>query len=219
MNNPRDMIELQNAMYKRRHEWNNQLAPISNWSSGKPDDIRRYWGWNEVPVNSTAIADHNNWDAVIVKLPANICKVANGTMDNATCLDSDARKNLETDLQFFVSKQHLKIGAAHLDEKPGSNVVFVREFQIGLDHWEREFFCANWTSPSKRFRIVHLTDAEHGKSACYTDAANITTVIPLASVPEAIAEADGEGVNSDVSTLYEEALANIKELATEFITV
>jgi len=177
MNNPRDMINLQNAMYKRRHDWNNQVAPMSCWTSGRMEDVRRYWGWNEVLVNASAIANPSSWDALIVKLPANICDAANGTLDNATCLDADAQTQLETDLQFFVSNKYVKTGDAKITTKPGSSIVFVRETQADTDQWEREFFCSNWTSPSQKFRIVHNASAGNNTWSCYLDLSNGTAMV------------------------------------------
>lgn len=102
VNNPRDMIQLQNAMWYLSMWWSNQLEPTSHWSTADPTSMRpsptesrtslpcsslslalpspsplslagSYWGWNEVPVTGEAMDDPANWDAIVLKLPAAIC--------------------------------------------------------------------------------------------------------------------------------------------------
>jgi len=72
--NPRDMIELQNQIYWKANEWNNQLSPASTWAANDDAQNRRYWGWNEVPVSRGAMIDPMNWDSIIIKLPAHVCQ-------------------------------------------------------------------------------------------------------------------------------------------------
>merc|ERR1712135_111205 len=64
VNNPRDMINLQNALYAQRQIWNNQLVPTSSWDTGSSAEDRKYWGWNEVPADASFLTDPTNWDTV-----------------------------------------------------------------------------------------------------------------------------------------------------------
>ena len=86
MNNPRDMITLQNALWLNREQWSNQQTPISNWGSD-PASLRVYWGWNEVPVDRK-IDDPSNWDAIFIKLPAGLCPSRG---DSVSCLINGAQ--------------------------------------------------------------------------------------------------------------------------------
>jgi len=70
VNNVRDMISMQNAIYDARGRWNNHKAPLADTTA---DADRRYWGWNEVPVTRTFVDEAKNWDAVMIKLPAQLC--------------------------------------------------------------------------------------------------------------------------------------------------
>merc|ERR1712012_658917 len=69
--NFRDLIHLQNKIYQSRYTWNNQLIPQATWGNDASED-RKYWGWNEIPLDRNAVHDFNNWDAVMVKLPGNL---------------------------------------------------------------------------------------------------------------------------------------------------
>merc|ERR1712183_1230758 len=94
VNNPRDMINIQNAYYWARASWNNGLAPYGDGSEGTSDADRKYWGWNEIPV-STDIDNPENWDAVIIKLPANLCDYDDfGMTDSVACLGEKAQSHL-----------------------------------------------------------------------------------------------------------------------------
>merc|ERR1712072_1146114 len=66
VNNPRDMIKLQNALWYTSGDWLNYKAPYG----GSPTP--HYWGWNEVPVSKDIVDNPNNWDAVMIKLPASV---------------------------------------------------------------------------------------------------------------------------------------------------
>jgi len=88
MNNPRDMIQLQNELYWARSRWNNQLLPQSDWSSQTSEELRKYWGWNEIPVAKKIVYDPQQWDAIIIKLPADACNTGDWEkmMIRAACL-------------------------------------------------------------------------------------------------------------------------------------
>merc|ERR1712151_628740 len=82
-NNIRDMINIQNMVYWRRLDWNNQKVPLSHWEA-EPGSLRQFWGWNEVPIDRTAIHDIKNWDTIMIKLPAAICG-GTGVSDTVHC--------------------------------------------------------------------------------------------------------------------------------------
>jgi len=92
VNNPRDMIYMQNMIWFHRFDWSNQLIPNSAWDLTDPQSQRMYWGWNEVPVQSKDVNNPANWDSLVIKLPAAICKGQSGGADHIECMDGDAQK-------------------------------------------------------------------------------------------------------------------------------
>lgn len=169
MTNPRDMIELQNELYWQRSWWNNQLVPQSDWSSTETTELRKYWGWNEVPVAKAVVNDAGSWDAIIIKLPADACQRSQwGVDDDPSCLTSDAQEQLEKDLDQYVTGGKLKVGGEHANQRPGSYVLFVREYADTSMNWQRQFFCSGWISPNSKYQVVHSNPGQ-SDSACYID--------------------------------------------------
>jgi len=164
LNNPRDMIQLQNQIYYRREGWSNQLMPSSNWDPHRPSSLRPYWGWNEVPVVGSAMDNPANWDAIYIKLPAAAC---GGGKDSVQCLSSGAAQQLEWDLDAYTNKKILVPGVDNVHRKPGSAIVFLNEessqSRWGSPAFQRRFACEAWTSPSKKYKIVM------SQSTCYID--------------------------------------------------
>lgn len=156
VNSIRDMISLQNALYYSRYDWNNQMAPISNWGTDSAND-RRYWGWNEVPLDASFLENPLNWDAVIIKLPGDLCGNGGGGYDTIDCLSSAAQYGVEGRLSYFKVNGLLVTGADSATTRPGSAIVFVREYRGTKKHdydvWQRYFFCSSWTSPSNYYTI------------------------------------------------------------------
>jgi len=177
VNNPRDLILLQNQIYYARRDWNNQLIPSSDWDSFDPNDMRHYWGWNEVPVTKSIVDDASYWDAVMIKLPANICGSDDwGASDSVSCMGMPQQKQIEVELKAFVDNFKLTPGIDHAQTRPGSTVVFVREWGTGFTssgdlsntgwsdiNWQRWFFCENWYGPRGWFNV--LSSGEE----CYVD--------------------------------------------------
>lgn len=58
VNNPGDMISLQNALYYRYPDWCNCK------------DNKTYWGWNELPLQKNILDNAANVDALIFNLPS-----------------------------------------------------------------------------------------------------------------------------------------------------
>jgi hypothetical protein len=188
VNNPRDMIDLQNAMWFDSMEWSNQLEPTSQWDSGDAPSMRpcaaatvhrelarprphrpqvavpsrgRYWGWNEVPVAGSVMDDPANWDAIVVKLPAAVC--GGQDKDSVQCLSDGAQQQLERDLDVYVHWGMLVPGADHLHERPGSSVLFLNDEAVDAGRkFQRRFACEPWTSPSKKYVV-----AAAGDGNCY----------------------------------------------------
>jgi hypothetical protein len=168
VNNPRDMIYIQNMVYFYRFSWNNQLVPRSQWDANKPETQRYYWGWNEIPVDRIAVNAAANFDAVAIKLPAAICPGTDGGRDSVKCLEPQAQNDLQDQLYWYVQNQLLRLGENNMKYRPGSYVVFLREWQkttqqTGL--WQRYFFCEsfNWN----RYQVVFKAGTANG--ACYLD--------------------------------------------------
>jgi len=165
VNNPRDMIQLQNALFWGRASWNNQLIPQSDWSQQTSEELRKYWGWNEIPVATSIVNDPEQWDAIIIKLPADVCSKGDwGAHDDPSCLSSVAKDQLENDLDQFVNNGKLVLGLGNIGNRPGSYVLFVREYGSIYDsspgsdlgvNWSREFFCSNWKTPNEKYEVVY----------------------------------------------------------------
>jgi len=171
MSNPRDMINLQNALWFRRFEWNNQKAPVSNWQGNEnPSSNRPYWGWNEVPVDKQKMKDPGNWDAIVIKLPPGVCDKSYSNDDTVVCLSQGAQQQLESDLGKFISAGYLVPGADKYSTKPGSSVVFVREIMDVNGNYFREFYCEPWTTPNNKYDIDFVSDkgpGPEGAGSCY----------------------------------------------------
>jgi hypothetical protein len=170
VNNPRDMIGLQNNLYWKRYDWNNQLVPKSNWGGGTAQD-RMYWGWNEIPVDRSFVDASGNWDAVIVKLPADLCQKGNyGMYDTPDCLSQSAQYALEKNLESMEGNAIFVPGLDHIADRPGSYFSFVREYSSAADPstWQRYFFCQSWNSPNSVYTIVFdPMSSQSSTGACY----------------------------------------------------
>jgi len=160
--NFKDLIDLQNQFYYYRSSWSNQLIPASNWASGKAEESRKYWGWNEIPLSKSALEDSSNWDATLILLPAGLCD-SSGDSDSHSCLSTGAQLTMESDLSTFVSKNVIFPGRHQSSNKPGSNVLFVKQYQIKTDLWNRQFFCESITTVSGTWKIVE------SDSSCYLE--------------------------------------------------
>lgn len=186
VNNPRDMIGLQNALYWQRISWNNQRIPASDWSSQSSEELRKYWGWNEIPVAKWVVDDALQWDAIIIKLPADVCSNGDwGANDNPTCLSDAAQEQLEQDLDQYVQQGKLIPGEDKVSSRPGSYILFVREYgqtygtsgggDFGVN-WSRHFFCHPWASPNHkyvvRYAVVHAGSSH--ETLCYIDYATVS---------------------------------------------
>merc|ERR1712113_1036925 len=116
-------INLQNWLFWKRQQqqWNDHLP--SSWGTGP----RVMMGWNEVPVTRTVIDDPQNWDAFLIKLPANIC-ARGGADDSVNCLDNAAKQRLELRISGYVDSGYIKPGVDNVNLRPGSYVVFAREY-------------------------------------------------------------------------------------------
>lgn len=166
VNNPRDMISMQNAIYRARHQWNNGRVPETDL------DGRTYWGWNEIPVTRVAVDAPSSWTAVIVKLPAEVCgkeMMLGGSSDSISCLNQAAKQQLEKDLDTWVSKGKLLLGQSNINKHPGSSLFLVREFQVEAHKYHREFFCESWTTPNNKYTIKSLPKTDTDDGACYLD--------------------------------------------------
>jgi hypothetical protein len=180
VNNVYDLIGLQNAIYVKRAAWNNGQIPEIDYTSTNPQDMRGYWGWNEVPVrglssgSGAGIDDPLLWDAVMIKLPAALCNTdagdpEDGGADSMCCLHPEAQSQLESDLDTWVEKEKKLVpGAANAANRPGSSVVIAREWMTwnaNVPEWRRWFFCEDWTSPSGKYTIVY----DQANDGCYLE--------------------------------------------------
>jgi len=169
VNNPRDMINMQNEIYWARREWNDASTPETDQDSSTPEEQRRYWGWNEVPVSRSQALDPNNWNTAMISLPAGICDNDSPIVENSggndipDCLSSDNQQVLEDNLDKMVASNYMTVGSAGIGQKPGSDIVFVRTYveHVFTDsnghedyNWQKYFFCYNWDSPNGKYKVV-----------------------------------------------------------------
>lgn len=151
VNNLRDLINLQNSIYVKRAAHSGPGFP----EPGTP--AVQNWGWNEIPLDRIALGNPLNWDAVVIHLPAEICGEG-GRDDYVDCLSADAQLRLESTLDKWVNAGYLVPGFENADKRPGSYVVFVREFNDGGGAWFKWFFCSYWRSPGSKYDIVSYPD-------------------------------------------------------------
>lgn len=133
-NNPRDMIQIQNNLWWYRSSWNNQKIPVADYSAGSNEEDRKFWGWNEIPVERSKITNPANWDAVVIKLPA-----SDDPEFDLDTLTNGAKVQLVKDLDEWVSNNYLELGQS------GRPVVVVRETRDASGNYARQFFCQNWS--------------------------------------------------------------------------
>jgi hypothetical protein len=172
-NNPRDMIELQNSIWWMRTWWADGSTPEAQYDKDvetwrwNDDGDRRYWGWNEVPVDHKTVDDPKHWDAVIIKLPTAMS--GHGKEDTLSLLDYGHGLALEDALNTYVfDAELLKPGLENIKSRPGSYVVLVREYGDDSGNFNRQFFCESWTSPNKKYNIVY-NDADGAEAYCYIE--------------------------------------------------
>merc|ERR1711907_880701 len=182
VNNPTDMIDLANALYYNRGLWLNGKWPTSA-PDGSVEDVRRYPGWNEIPVDKETVSDKNNWTSIAVKLPANVCDDPTGATEANSvtlindCLDDTAKLNLECQISDFVAYGYITPGSDHISTRGASSyVAILKEHQIQDDNkpgiFFREFYCENWLSPNGVWEIVYIPKEDPGSGgygACYIE--------------------------------------------------
>jgi len=174
MNNPTDMIALQNQIYVYRDKWWDFTDPIPDYSGGPtPDALRPYQGWNEIPVDESIVNDPNNWDTLAIGLPAGICWSQNGETDGSYgdkdglyCLNQKAGEKIECQITDYVYQGWLVPGEDKQGSRPGSYMLVMKSQQDPNDsgRWQSVFFCEEWTSPNQYWQLKY--DAPNG---CYID--------------------------------------------------
>merc|ERR1712136_309366 len=81
---------------------------------------------------SNQLIPASNWAATLILLPAGLCD-SSGDSDSHSCLSTGAQLTMESDLSTFVSKNVIFPGRRQRSNKPGSNVLFVKQYQIKTD--------------------------------------------------------------------------------------
>jgi len=193
VNNPRDMIKLQNELFWRREEWNWGTIPWARWDDSA-EAQRPYWGWNEIPVDSKAVSDPLNWDAVVLKLPALLS--GDGSQDRMSKLSYTQGSTLEGSMYGFITAGQVVPGSDNVNSRPGSSAVIVREWMDSSGNFQREFFCETWHSPNGYFKILYYADS----GACFVDWGNTKAEPPhMASRPRHNSTRDVLGRNTAIS--------------------
>jgi hypothetical protein len=168
VNNARDLINLQNAIWWKRTDWNNQKSPMGDYVNS--DDYvrwRRYWGWNEVPVPRTKIQNPLNWDAVVIYLPAGSCRDG---MDTPECLSSGSQSALVDAIDQWISAGYLKPGGQYIAQRPGSYMLFVRQIKDSNGNYQASFFCQTWQAPRNYKVVYEPMSATNPTGKCWLDA-------------------------------------------------
>lgn len=157
MTNPRDLINLQNALWDAHTRWLNGEAPQFSQQNPMP-----YWGWNEVPVDKDVVDSPGSWDAVMIKLPP--------WLNSVNQLGGQEKIQLERDLATWETQGKIVPGSDKCRSRPGSYIVLVRELQSGSD-FSRQFYCENWSrSPSGWYKFVYVPPSSRNKwGACFID--------------------------------------------------
>jgi len=160
VNNPRDMINMQNWLYLKYRQG---VWQQTNWIFSGSEE-RQYMGWNEVPVDGALFRDPTRWDAFLIKLPANVC--GNGGQDDLiSCLTVGQQTRLTDRIQQYQDAGLLIHGRGNVWAKPGSYTVVVREW-VSNDAWSKQFFCHTWDAPNLPYHVVHGPD-DDGNIVCY----------------------------------------------------
>lgn len=191
MNNFRDMIRLQNAIYWRWTDWTDDSMPFAHWNT-QAESRRPYWGWNEIPVSQDIIENPANWDCMMIKLPAEI--------DYLNWMGSPYLYQLEDDLSNWVYNIGLiLVGEENVNNRPGSYMVVVRETTDDYVNYQRLFFCEDWYSPGG---VYHLSfDPDY--STCFLDWGSFMTYEKGAALWEARqATLNSSKVNLDSLMLF-----------------
>jgi hypothetical protein len=165
MNNLRDMIKLQNQLWWKRWDWSDRSVPYVEYDSSTAWKNRPYWGWNEIPVSREVITNMDNWDAVMIKLPADACISNNGRNDTLSCYDPRFHHSIENAIDDYVQGGYLGVGKS---ASPSSSMVLAREYMDDSGNYFREFFCESWVSPNGKYQLVFEADDGSG-GACYLD--------------------------------------------------
>lgn len=155
VNNVRDLIMMQNMIYWKQDAETGTGFP----KPGTPAAMN--WGWNEIPMDRQVLGEPLNWDAVMIHIPAELCGPG-GQDDYVDCLVSDAQWRLELNLDKWVDAGYLIPGQENAANRPGSYVVFAKEFSDNGSDWYRWFFCSYWMSPSGKYEIVSYPKADDG---------------------------------------------------------
>jgi len=166
VNNPRDMINMQNSIYWHRLEWSNQLIPASDWNDD-PASLRHYWGWNEVPMPKDTITLPRNWDCIMIKIPAAIGG-GDGTYDSVWDMHDAAQYQLGLDLLQWTNTGFLVPGLDNIGNRPGSYVVFAREWVDEYLNWQRFFYCEYFAAAGMKV-IFEAPGGDFENGACYLD--------------------------------------------------
>jgi len=157
MNNPRDMILLQNHLYWQRADWIQSTSP--DFDASDPKD-RAYWGWNEISIGREFIDDVNNWDSLAIKLPSGA--------ELAGDLDADGISALEEQLGNYIDNGLVKTGADAAGQRPSSYVVFVQETVDSSGNYRKKIYCENWQG--SKYKVVHESmSASNPTGSCYLD--------------------------------------------------
>jgi len=171
VNNLRDMINIQNQIFWGRYEWSSQQAPQSDYQISDPQSMRPYWGWNEIPMPTDKITNAKNWDAIVIKLPAAICG-DKGEYDVVSCMGDGQQAQLHDDLIAWKDAGHMIPGLDHIGTRPGSYVVFAREYMDDSGNWFRYFFCQSWKKQWATYGVeIKYVNPNKGDTygACYAD--------------------------------------------------
>jgi len=166
------MINIQNQLWYYRWDWNNQQAPQQSWVDRDANTFWGYWGWNEIPMDLSNLTPPENHQTIFVHLPSSICGRGGGD-DSVECLGDGQHLALENDIDNWVNGKdgfgYLVPGEGNIGNRPGSYIVFVRQYyKEDEDRWRKWFFCENWQSPNQKYKIVSRPQGGDD-GACYVD--------------------------------------------------
>jgi hypothetical protein len=154
-----DLVALQNAFWTNRARWFNGLVPQAPAELRDLDDqdgMKYYWGWNEIPIPSSFDKNNDDWDSLVIKLPAGTPSIAD--------LSSQAQKDLSAGLSAFVKTNDVKLGSP----QTAYALVLREEFKGG--GWQREFICEAHDFADISLKYLPKDDpSSDGKGSCWLE--------------------------------------------------
>jgi hypothetical protein len=194
------MRSLQNCYYWKYYG-DNWANAMSEWA-----------GWNEIGA-APEVDDPSSWQAIMIYLPAQLA--GKGLAD----LDPSMQQEIQDTIlgkggdKGWEEKGWLKIGAEHINERPGSYVVIANEYKDddpNSPNYNHHFFCQSWTpdvaDPQIQICFLARGDDPDGNGYCYLEKASVPCMGSPAPAPAPAPSTDcmtWPGINPSANPIYD----------------